>query len=65
MPLRVLTKHGVVTHDGPLVSLAVPELSYVQRAKLKRAANSGSRSSLKSGTSRFGLPPARNGPGAR
>ena len=37
MPLRVLTKHGVVTHDGPLVSLAVPDLSYVQRAQLKRA----------------------------
>jgi hypothetical protein len=36
-PLRVLTKHGVVTHDGPLVSLAVPDLSYVQRAQLKRA----------------------------
>ena len=37
MPLRVLTKHGVVKHDGPLVTLAVSDLSYVQRAQLKRA----------------------------
>jgi len=37
MPLRVLTKHGIVRHDGQLVSLVVPDLSYVQRAQLKRA----------------------------
>ena len=37
MPLRVLAKHGVIRHDGPLVALAVADLSYVQRAQLKRA----------------------------
>ena len=37
MPLRVLTKHGIVRHDGQLVSLAVTDLSYVQRAQLKMA----------------------------
>ncbi len=37
MPLRVLTKHGVVRHDGQLVSLAVTGLSYVERAQLKMA----------------------------
>src|SRR5512145_1248185 len=37
MPLRVLAKHGVVQHDGQLVSLTVPVLNYVQRAQVKRA----------------------------
>jgi diadenosine tetraphosphate (Ap4A) HIT family hydrolase/5-methylcytosine-specific restriction endonuclease McrA len=37
MPLRVLTKHGVVRHDGQLVSLVVEDLTYVQRAQLKMA----------------------------
>jgi ATP adenylyltransferase len=37
MPLRILAKHGVVQHDGQLVSLAVPHLTYVQRAQLKMA----------------------------
>jgi len=37
MPNRVLTKHGIVRHDGPLVSLVVPTLRYVERAQLKMA----------------------------
>ena len=34
--LGVAAKHGVVRHDGQLVSVAIPDLTYVQGAQLKR-----------------------------
>lgn len=37
MPLRVLTKHGVVRHEQGLISLTTQDLTYVQRAQLKMA----------------------------
>jgi ATP adenylyltransferase len=37
MPLRVLTRHGIVRYEGGLVSLTVAALTYVQRAQLKMA----------------------------
>lgn len=37
MPLRVLAKHGVVKHDGQLISLVTTDLTYVQRAQIKMA----------------------------
>ncbi len=35
MPLRVLSKYGVVRRDGQLVSLVVTDLTYVQRTQLR------------------------------
>ena len=37
MPVPVLSNHGVVTRDGPLVRLATEPLSYQQRAQLVAA----------------------------
>jgi len=34
MPLRILKKHGVVSHEGDLVSLNIGSLDFVQRAKV-------------------------------
>lgn len=36
MPLRILKKHGVVTSQGPLVSLLTSELTYQQRATIRQ-----------------------------
>jgi diadenosine tetraphosphate (Ap4A) HIT family hydrolase/5-methylcytosine-specific restriction endonuclease McrA len=35
MPVRVLSRHGVIERDGQLVTLSVPQLSFVQRAHLR------------------------------
>jgi diadenosine tetraphosphate (Ap4A) HIT family hydrolase/5-methylcytosine-specific restriction endonuclease McrA len=37
MPVKVLRKHGVITVEGQLVSLAVPPLSLEQRARIRMA----------------------------
>jgi ATP adenylyltransferase len=36
MPLKVLTKHGIVSREGPLVSLNVERLDFKQRAAITR-----------------------------
>lgn len=36
MPLRVLRKHGIVRDEGKVVSLACEELTYQQRAEIRR-----------------------------
>ncbi len=35
MPVRVLSRHGVLAREGQLVTLSVPTLSFVQRAHLR------------------------------
>ena len=35
MPLRILLKHNVLLKDGDLVTLAVPKLSYQEKAQIK------------------------------
>src|SRR5262245_3208287 len=34
MPLRILKKHGIVSHEGDLVSLSTGALDFVERAKI-------------------------------
>jgi len=35
MPVRVLSRHGVIAREGKLITLSVPHLSFVQRARLR------------------------------
>jgi len=36
MPIKVLSKHGIITKQGDLVKLAVEKLSFTEKAELKR-----------------------------